>query len=401
MQIGGSIAKPKTKVTFFIGQSLLVGRGYQNTTLNFAKNMDPGRFEVNIIHTDFMPAQRIDSSVIDELPGFITVNQVKSKVNRFRNSLIGRIRHIPLGKVWETLFLAPPFWWLMSSVLKVKEWKSLSDTDIIYLADNVDVHLFRSFKGKIAGSNQGMFENPKSVYTRLVVRLIQANLILRRISGYHLFPMNKSLENRFKNKICTTFPSGLDSEKFVPVYGRDEKRPVKLLFIASLEEFKGIRKAIDAFNLISGYNDVEFHIGGTGPLRGEVELAAKGNEKIRYHGVLTPQEVSNLYGSCDILLYPSLGETFGLVVLEAVSSGMHAIVGRNLKGNFGDLDSHGYVTYCDYTPENIARMLLDEISHFPREDSTREKMHDVVSKGYDWKIVTEKLMDFLESVVKG
>ena len=371
------------------------------TTINLSKNMDPNRFDVSIIHTDFMPVQRLDQSVIDSLPDFIELTQIKSSLNRLRNSLIGRVRHIPLGKVWETLFFAPLFWPIIAFEQKVKEWNTLKDSDIIYLADNVDMHLFGKFKGKIVGSNQGMFENPNSVYTRLVVRFISSNFILKKICAYHLFPMNAGLVKRFVNKKCAVIPPGLESDQFQPIPHYKKDRPVRVLFIASLEEFKGISLAIEAFNKISENYNVEFNIGGGGPLKDLVKRAASLNEKISYHGVLTSEQVREFYGTSDIFLYPSLGETFGLVVLEAVSSGMDAIIGENLKGNFDELAELGHISYCEYDSNKISEILRKKIENLSSSHEKRQRKHDYVASNYDWKIVTEKFMDFLEDVANG
>lgn len=392
------MAERKINVAFFIGTSLLVGRGYERTTLNLAKHFDPSRFKVAIIHTDFLPVKRFDDSILMSMPEHIGIVEVKGRTNRFRNSIMGKIKKLPLGQVFNAIFVAPIILRLMARSLKIREINAVKEADLLYLADNIDVHLFDTKNKKVVGSNQGMFGNPQAVFTKLLIRLISSNIILRKVSAYHLFPMNQNLVELFGNKICKVIPSGIETEKFFPTAREHEAQKTKILFLAALEKGKGLMLAIKAFNLVSRNYDVELHIGGGGSLSGYVEAIAEKDEKIKYHGILPDEEVGKLYSDCDIFLYPSYGESFGLVVVEALSSGLRAIVGKRLLKNFEELNTNGFVKFCDYTPESVAEILKEELEKPIMNFNQKMGQHDYIAERYDWKNIALELMAFFEGV---
>jgi len=62
---------------------------------------------------------------------------------------------------------------------------------------------------------------------------------------------------------------------------------------------------------------VKMVFAGDGPMRATIE--AKCPDAV-FAGMCTHEQLANLYASADLLLFPSLTETFGNVTLEALSS---------------------------------------------------------------------------------
>ncbi|MFO8155313.1 MAG: glycosyltransferase [Pseudomonadota bacterium] len=72
--------------------------------------------------------------------------------------------------------------------------------------------------------------------------------------------------------------------------------------------------------------DLQFVIGGDGPLRPRVEEAAARLENLDYRGWLERADLLALMDTIDLLLLPSHQETFGSVALEAMARGRPALV---------------------------------------------------------------------------
>jgi glycosyltransferase involved in cell wall biosynthesis len=70
--------------------------------------------------------------------------------------------------------------------------------------------------------------------------------------------------------------------------------------------------------LITAGRDVKMVFAGDGPMR--VVIESKCPEAI-FMGMCTHEQLSTLYASADLLLFPSLTETFGNVTLESLASG--------------------------------------------------------------------------------
>ena len=83
---------------------------------------------------------------------------------------------------------------------------------------------------------------------------------------------------------------------------------------------------LEAFSKVNQVN-ARLYIAGKGILEDVVLEAEKKDERIKYVGFLTEQEVDKLLSECDILICPSQWqEPFGRVVLDAYKHSMPAIV---------------------------------------------------------------------------
>src|SRR6185503_17376810 len=57
---------------------------------------------------------------------------------------------------------------------------------------------------------------------------------------------------------------------------------------------------------------------GEGPLRAQLESRYPA---VSFAGIKTPAELATCYSAADVFVFPSLTDTFGLVLLEAMASG--------------------------------------------------------------------------------
>lgn len=105
----------------------------------------------------------------------------------------------------------------------------------------------------------------------------------------------------------------------------------RVIWVGRLVPLKGVLPAIEAFAAFaSGFGekrDVEMVIAGTGPLADDARRLAQSLgvlENIRFLGRLPQRELSSVYESGSVFLFPSV-EAQGLVVAEALASGLPVI----------------------------------------------------------------------------
>jgi glycosyltransferase involved in cell wall biosynthesis len=98
------------------------------------------------------------------------------------------------------------------------------------------------------------------------------------------------------------------------------------LFVGRLADYKGVRVLLKAMEQLDGH---PLRIVGDGPLRGEVEAAARSNQNIVYLGRLAHQEMLKEMDKAAFFVFPSLCyETFGKVLIEAFSRSLPVIASR-------------------------------------------------------------------------
>lgn len=126
-------------------------------------------------------------------------------------------------------------------------------------------------------------------------------------------------------------PNVVDTNLFYPPE-TPPKRPngkKRLLTVALLTPKKGIPYLLEALaQLRTKRDDFVLDIVGDGPNRCEYkELTCKLGlqDVVCFHGLKTKQEVAEFMRQCDVFILPSLFETFGVVIIEALACGKPVI----------------------------------------------------------------------------
>ena len=124
---------------------------------------------------------------------------------------------------------------------------------------------------------------------------------------------------------------GVDTELFSPgrrdaglraSWGADERTPV-LVHVGRLAAEKNLHLLVEAMDLARSVNpSTRLVIVGDGPERGMLERHLPGAV---FTGALRGEALARHYASADAFLFPSLSETFGIVVLEAMASGLDCL----------------------------------------------------------------------------
>lgn len=123
-------------------------------------------------------------------------------------------------------------------------------------------------------------------------------------------------------------PYGLEKDYFVKPKEIKVTSGFKILFVARMEEQKGIiflKQIIENINRDQKLKNVSFSLVGSGPLE-EIpcQLAEKYNN-VEYKGQLPPLAVRKCYLESDLVIITSKWETFSYVCLEAQACGVPVV----------------------------------------------------------------------------
>lgn len=152
------------------------------------------------------------------------------------------------------------------------------------------------------------------------------------------------LENKLyidQNKI-RLIPHGIDIEKYSKAITLDEKNALKKklnlkedsFVLGSIGRFapeKGHSFLISAFSLVANrHPNAELILVGEGRLKRDLLSQAKGlNLEGKIHFLGERYDLENIYPVMDVFCFPSLRESFGFSVLEALASGV-VVVASNI-----------------------------------------------------------------------
>jgi glycosyltransferase involved in cell wall biosynthesis len=135
------------------------------------------------------------------------------------------------------------------------------------------------------------------------------------------FTKRTLIENGVDVAKVTVNPYGVDCERFC-VGGCNGSRQLRFVFVGAITARKGVPLVIDAWRKLA-------------PVGAEIWLVGRASEQVRR---LMPElpglklcdhvphgEVSSLMQQCDVFVFPSYFEGFGLVLLEAMACGLPVI----------------------------------------------------------------------------
>ncbi len=201
--------------------------------------------------------------------------------------------------------------------------------------------------------------------------------------------------------------NGVDEKRFNPRLDGDEMREklglgdeIVILTVARLVEQKGIKYLIDAVARLG--LDVKLVIKGSGPKERSLRNRAKKlgiEDRVVFVTEKLPEEdLPKLYTASDIFVLPSLYEPFGLVVAEAMASGLPVVASRI--GGLKELvtPETGFLV----EPRNPDE-LASKISILAGDKSLRERMGRAgrkrIEENFTWDKIARDYKSFYEELL--
>lgn len=249
------------------------------------------------------------------------------------------------------------------------------------------------------------------LYTRQLYRLFRlaySAFIVPRCKN--LVTISPYLEEKFSGlyfkRSRAVIPNGLPSTVIVdqsPERQRNGKFVVAV--VANWDRRKNVSTAIDAFYLVKQrFPALEIHLFGDGLGRNEGAhqyAINRGDESgLHFHGYQDSGTMREFHlKHTDLLLHPSLEESFGMTVLEAMALGIPVIGGKD-SGAVAWVIGNGGAVVDVSKPELIADQLLEFILN-PRylEDAGRRALERVKLK-FSMKSVVHQYTELFEDVIR-
>src|SRR3989344_1232997 len=235
------------------------------------------------------------------------------------------------------------------------------------------------------------------------------------ISNY----LKEYIERVSKNKKIFLMPNGVDLQKFKiqnPKSPTEDLGPslrdsrVKInekiiITVSRLVEKNGVEDLIDAFNILNSrfqISDLELVVIGGGPLERNLKSKVRSlklEDKVKFIGKISSDEVPKYLAQADVFVRPSLSEGLGTAFLEAMAAGL-PIVATSV-GGIPDFLTEGETgLFCKVSdPEDIA----EKINRILIDDDLRNKLilngRKLVEEKYSWDKIARKFRELYLEVM--
>lgn len=200
-------------------------------------------------------------------------------------------------------------------------WAALSAANKLNIAVSTNFHT--NFHSYSQHYHIGLLKRPIAAYLRH----------FHNKAGCTMVPtaaLQQYLKTRGYNNLFVV-ARGVDTELFHPdkrsaqlraAWKATDETPVVIL-VSRIAPEKNLHVVIQAFEQMRTSNPLaQLVIVGDGPARAQLE---KQNPHVIFAGMQTGEALAQHYASADIFLYPSLTETYGNVIIEAMASGLAAV----------------------------------------------------------------------------
>jgi phosphatidyl-myo-inositol alpha-mannosyltransferase len=197
-------------------------------------------------------------------------------------------------------------------------------------------------------------------------------------------------------------PNIVDFDRFSSAkpFNKYQDGKINILFFGRLVPRKGCKLLLEAITLLRERTDINGKVRvivcGTGPMADDLSKYVKDNGLsgvVEFTGFVLEEDKPSYYASADISVFPSSGgESFGIVLLEALSTGRAVVLGGDNVGYRSVLESKEELLFDPFDAAELADKLEFYISN-------KQERSDVAAwaKGYamdfDVKVVGDKILE--------
>lgn len=192
-------------------------------------------------------------------------------------------------------------------------------------------------------------------------------------------------------------PNGIDSEKY---YNNPDGNFI--LYGGRFHKVKGIEYLIQAYSEICDTFNIDLRLVGGGPEEEYLKKLVKSkmiDKKVKFIPFLDKKQFNECLSKCSVFVLPSLYETFGVVMLEAMASSKPVIV-SNISGP-KDVIKHGYNGFFfeKANVEDLRKCLEFCLSYKDKTSKIGKQAMISVQDQYDFKKITQAYLDIFEEII--
>jgi phosphatidyl-myo-inositol alpha-mannosyltransferase len=233
-------------------------------------------------------------------------------------------------------------------------WNPMLSRQILLRSDAIHIGTFHAAMSERRTSRT--VEKVITPYTKSILKYLDVMTAVSVTATNYVHTLTK--------RKVVIVPNGIDLHKYRFKLERESSGTAKtILYIGRLEKRKGLRYLLQSFLIINHIRpDFRLLIAGDGPEREKLEsfVSELGIRNVSFLGYISEERKLQLLQEADIFCSPALyGESFGIVLLEAMASGCVAVAGNN-SGYETVLNGRGQLSIVNPkdAPEFARRLIL-------------------------------------------
>lgn len=190
---------------------------------------------------------------------------------------------------------------------------------------------------------------------------------------------------------------------------RDYQGPIRLFYPTFYGDYKNVGAALEAVKILREQQGDRYRLVTTADLsenRNQANPQAWARERplwdklkqqgaIESLGLVRPEAMQDLYRSCHVLVWPTLAESFGFPLVEALACGL-PVVASDIPVN-RELARDAALYFDPLSPAELAARVREIVENAALRQTLQERGRRCV-EAFSWKRHAEQLVEILESL---
>ena len=287
---------------------------------------------------------------------------------------------------------------------KVSKWIESGEFDVLHvhepLAPSLSVLACWAAKGPIVATWHSSMDKSRMMLTLSKLAQTAMEKVSARIA---VSEAARTTLIKHVDGDAVVIPNGVDVSAFrnaKPMFGWPGAN-LSIVFLGRGDEpRKGLSVLVDAYPEIRrNHPNVRLLIAGPGePANTLNSLSREDRASVTVLGMIAPQDKASVLASGTIYVAPNTGgESFGIVLLEAMATGT-PVVASDLEA-FSRVLDHGKagITFENENSADLARVVSDLLAN-PSKRAELSAQGKSRAAEFDWSVVAQRIVDVYESV---
>lgn len=193
-------------------------------------------------------------------------------------------------------------------------------------------------------------------------------------------------------------PYGVNIEKFDFIKKINKmNKPLNLIYVGQISYRKGLHHLL---KIVTRYKSTEVRILLAGAYNKDNDIVKKyiNKDNVEFLGFVTRDVLAQKYQEADLFVFPTLGEGYGMVVLEALSTGTPVLISNLAGGNDAIEDYKNGLVYEAGSEDSLERAINWFIEHRNLLPKMSEEAHKT-ALNFTWgqyhKLYAENILNIL------
>ncbi|WP_373534054.1 glycosyltransferase family 4 protein [Microcoleus sp.] len=217
----------------------------------------------------------------------------------------------------------------------------------------------------------------------------------------------QALPTGVQGKIIELVENGVDFSvwRSDSTASKEPNKQVHFVFLGRLADWKGVDLLLEAFATVAAQTDAVLEIIGDGEMRGELEAqtARLGlDSSVVFSGWLSQEQCALKMKQADTMVFPSLREPGGAVVMEAMALGL-PVIATNWGGPADYLNSTCGILVEPASQEGFVKGLTDAMLKLAQSPELRQSMGragwERVREHFDWQRKVDRMIEIYQQTI--